>query len=419
MQITQTTKNNIFPIMAFILGLLSANNIFYLFVVGSTPILFICVYAILCLGYLFLTRPSMINSAVRSIPKSLWLFLGCAFLSVSLVVLFNRSYIYQWSVGMVDLLLYSAIVLLVVALKDSISYIISGLAVGVIINAVLVVIAFVLFKNGIIFTLHNVFPEWNMPIQIIYNNFRGWGFFLEPGHLMRYVATVSIFAYISTKKTNKKLSLVFLVSVAIIMVFTISSAIAVFVVGLIAFFFLLGKVDIKKTIYVFAFAASAIFVFFVLSKTTTIGAEVWNYFINGLFNITESDVSSDIRKNGMKNAINIIKEYPFIGCGWNIFTKVFQDFGYYTAYVKGSYSALLSLIAELGIGALTYISFICSSTLHCLKSKSVSNIALGCSIMIYFALYSLTDYSINGDCAVFIGLMIASKTQNNKKTIKG
>lgn len=405
--------------MAFILGLLSANNVFYLFVVGTTPILFICVYALLCLGYLFLTKPSMINSAVKSIPKLLWLFLGCTLLSIFLVVLFNRAYIYQWAVGIVDLLLYSAIVLLVIALKDNLSAIATGIAFGVIINALFVIYAFVLFKGGTIFTLQNLFPEWNMPIQLLYNDFRGWGLFLEPGHLMRYVATVSIFVYIATRKTNKGLSLAFLFSVVVIMIFTISSAIAVFVVGLIAFFLFVGKIDIKKTAPVFLISGIAFLVFFILSKTTTFGAEIWNYFIDGLFNITESDVSSNIRKTGMQNAIDVIKEYPVIGCGWNIFTKVFQDFGYYTIDVRGSYSALLSLIAELGIGALTYISFICSSTLHCLKSKSVSNIALGCSIMIYFALYSLTDYSINGDCAVFIGLIIANDIRTkSQSTIK-
>ena len=51
-----------------------------------------------------------------------------------------------------------------------------------------------------------------------------------------------------------------------------------------------------------------------------------------------------------------------------------------------------------------------------LKSKNILYIALGCSIMIYFALYSLTDYSINGDCAVFIGLIIATQLQNKQNT---
>jgi len=404
-----------YTVMSFILGLLSANNIFYVFVIGTTPILLISVYAVLCLSYLFLSKPSLVNNALKTIPHSLWAFLLCTLLSVIMVILFNASYLYQWTVGIVYLFLYSIVILLVVALKDNVHSIINGILAGVFINALFVVFAFIVYKSGSIFTLHDVFPAWNMPVQLPYNNFRGWGLFLEPGHLMRYIAIMTLVVYFGIGQSRKIVKVMFIVSVAIIVIFTISSAIAIFAVGLIIFSLLVGKRDIKKASCILLFAMLGFLILFILSKTTSVGAEIWNYFVNGLFNITESDTSSEIRTMGIKRGLKIVKEYPIIGCGWNIFTKLFQEFGFYTQDVRGSYSALLDLIGELGIGAFTYIFFIFSNIVRNMKSKSTSFIAMGCASLIYFALFTLTDYSINGDCAVFIGLIIVYGAHDKQK----
>ena len=415
--LNKQTNSLLYSLMAFVLGLLSANNIFYVFVIGTTPILLITVYAILCLGFLFVSTPSTINTVFRGIPNILWTFMFCTLLSVVMVIIFNPSYLYQWLVGIIDLLLYTSIILLVIALKEYTSSIIKGIVIGIIINAVFVGFALILFKSGSIFTLHDVFPAWNMPIQTPYNSFRGWGLFLEPGHLMRYVAIMTLLVYFGLNKQEKTIKYIFVLSVAIIMTFTISSSIAIFVIGLISFLLLSGKTNKKLVInasILLVFAGIALILF---SKISTLGAEILQYFMEGLFNFKATDSSSEIRKNGMKSALFVVKDYAFIGCGWNTFTKVFQDSGFYIGEVKGSYSELLTLVAELGIGAITYLIFLFSNVKYNIKKRDFYHIAIACSIMIYFALFSLTDYSLNGDCAVFIGLIIANRIQDKGTTM--
>ena len=424
MNLTQTVQSPAkgHPIMAFILGLLSANNIAYAFVVGSTPILVICIYALICLGWLIIERPSRLDQILSAIPKSLLIFFLCTLLSVGFVLIFHADYMYQWFMGIIELLMYTLIILTVVVLKDNFSSIINGILWGIVINAIFAIFAYILYRGGIIFTLSTMFPAWKMPVLLIYNDYRAWGLFLEPGHLMRYTAIMSILVYANLDKSRKITKWIFLLSVATIMIFTISSSLIIFVVGILLFFILRGRVNFAKSLYAFLALALGISVIYLLAQTSPLIQELWNSFVEGLFNFTASDSSNTDRLTGMKSAIKVIGKYLVTGCGWNTFTMVFQELGFYTQKVRGSYSALLSLFAELGVGAFAYIAFVVESIRKNISKKTIQNIAIACSIIIYFALYTLTDYGLNGDCAVFIGFIIVQSIKNKedaRQTLNG
>jgi hypothetical protein len=110
----------------------------------------------------------------------------------------------------------------------------------------------------------------------------------------------------------------------------------------------------------------------------------------------------------MRNALVIIKDYPFIGCGWNNFTKVFMEYGFYGINnVMGSYSEALSLIAEIGLASLFYFYFMLNKGIKLVKYRiKDSHVGFGISLLVYFSLFCVTDYSIDASSATFLALVL-------------
>ncbi len=201
-QLNQTNMLDIYAVMAFLIGLLSANNILYVFVVGSTPIYTINVFCVICFVVLTIIEGGKIP-VFSNIPVSLKVLLFFIVLSFLPVILFNRQYTYRWFVGIISLILSLVVIYVVMWLEDYHRYIYIGVAVGIIINAAFTLYTYILYQQGIMFTLSDYFPALNMPIQYSSNPFRAWGLFKEPGHMMRYMAIMFLPTYKCLFKKNR------------------------------------------------------------------------------------------------------------------------------------------------------------------------------------------------------------------------
>ncbi len=156
-----------------------------------------------------------------------------------------------------------------------------------------------------------------------------------------------------------------------------------------------GLIAIILFIMIYVFSGAS----FLKPITDSLSEGVLDIFVNG-------DVS---RTTGMRYAVEVIKQYPLLGCGWNLLTSIFQDNGYYGVNgVLGSYSAGLSLAAEIGIGSVFYYYFVIKSSVMFIRKKDDTvELASGITLLLYFALFFATDYSIDGGSAVFLGLMLS------------
>lgn len=411
------TKNN-HPVMAFITGLLSANNIIYLFVVGSTPIMLSCIYASACLVYLFFIHDENLSTTFANIPQSLKIFFVFIILSLIPILVFHHQYSYQWLVGLIELLLYCCIALVVASLDNNRQQLLSGIFLGLIINFAFVIYAYYMYRRGVVYSLNDIFPAVHMKVLYIGNAFRGWGLFKEPGHLMRYICILCfvVWEYISNKSVAQKIAM--LLSIAVLVMFSISSAVIILIIGIVIYINLKSKRNIKLMIGSIIGIIVAVSIVLLLARNNQFISLLVTSFQSGVTDIFSTTGGNATRYSGMDYVLQVIRNYPIIGSGWNTLTQVFIEEGYYgVGNVRGSYSEGFTLIAELGIFCLPYFVFLWKSIIKELKCLDSYSVALGTGLLLYLILLFITDYSIDSGSAILIGLTILSNKERNNHNV--
>ena len=123
------------------------------------------------------------------------------------------------------------------------------------------------------------------------------------------------------------------------------------------------------------------------------------------------------RITGMINALKVALKYPALGSGWNTLSMMYEKLGlniYISngfgggAYVSAAYSEGLTILAETGAFSLMYYWFVLKSSISLIKYRDELSITLGVSLVGYFILFFITDFSfnLNGSVAVLIGLTV-------------
>lgn len=392
--------------VAFILGLLSTNNIIAFFRIGSTPIMLIMLFGLFFMVYYSFCNKYLFFSSIKDITLDLKITYCMIFLSGLSVLLFHHQFLYQWFMGVIGVSLYIMIFVLTLMLGRYHIHIIKGIFFGLLLNFVVSLYALFLYQRGIVFSFDSIFPAVSdISIPYIRNSFRAWGFFKEPGHLMRYVAMMALPVWVTISNYSRFKKLIFLLVVLFFVVATRSASVLVFTIGLLLYLIIGARKKRTRVFLLILLIPIVGFSIYVLILSNS-DNYIISSFLSGLTDIFDPN-SNTIRKAGMRFTVEIIGDYPFLGCGWNTLTQVMIKKGFYSLEgATGSFSEGLSLIAELGVLSLPFFFFLISKTIGFLKQKSSISRAFGCSLFIYFLLFCITDFNLDGGSAVFLGLIV-------------
>lgn len=413
------------PVFAFLIGLFSSSNLVYLFVVGSTPILPLEVVSCVCFAYLFLTGQMNKNTA-KTITKDLkYLFIG-VILSIIPTILFNLQNFRLYVVGLVSVSFSVFTILDIVALKNHTKSLFAGIVFGIIVNAIFVAIEYVFYErtkasiglNGTSFNFGDYFPLSQHATIWLSNPYAAKGLFKEQGHLMRYIAIFSLpLLVVVGNGCNKKVKLFMTILILVLAAMSRSATIAIFAFGLVVFFFILHTNSIKSFFKLFSILLLLLLLLLLLSRFVPRISNLLSSFSTGFFDLFSRDGSNSIRLQGMSYAFSIIKTYPITGAGLNSLTTLFMNYGYYgTNNIYGSYSALLTMIGELGVCSLFFVYFVIQKAWVLIKkSHSFYSIALGTSLLVFFLLFCLTDFNIDSSASVLLGLVLVEYKRVKQK----
>ena len=407
------TRHKVFP---FLLGLLSANNVVYLFVVSNTPVLLFYVYASLLFVFMFAIDNSRFS--LKFLVFELKLFITFVFISGISVLLFNPSYIKRWIVGIIMLFLFFVGVYDVFLFRKDKEYIYKGIIVGITINFLMVAYETVNRLQGRVVNLADVFPAMNIARLYVGNAIRCQGFFCEPGHLMRYLAIVFFLLLPWVMKYSLYKRLLLLLIVITISSLTRSNSLLFFVLGVL-FLFVLSNSKKKKLWKEILLTFVILIVSVLLARGFPFAQRLIDGFVEGMISTFKEVNGESDRIIGMKGAFFIIRQYPLIGCGWNLLTSVMSDNGLLiSGQVTGSFSFVLSLFAELGIGASVIIVFFIRRSFFLIKQKSSFELmCCGVGLLVYFGISIATDYGFEPGVVVLFGVVLSFLWDNQKGVI--
>lgn len=412
-------------IFAFLIGLLSCSNLIYLFVIGNTPIIPLVIVAFVCFAFLLLTN-QINKNVLKTITNDLkLLFLG-VLLSIIPTIVFNPQNIRLYIVGLISVSFSVVTLFDVIALKKQTKSIFAGIAIGIVVNVIFVVLEYVFYErtrsslglNGTSFNFGDFFPYSQHAKIWLSNPYAAKGLFREQGHLMRFLAVFSLPLLIAlSSKKNKVVKFLMSLAVIVLSAMTRSATIAIFAFGLILFFALLHIKSLKSFLKMLIIGLLALCALLLVSRFVPQISNLVSSFTTGFSDLFTSDGSNGIRLQGMQRALSIITNYPITGSGLNSLTTLFMNSGYYGANdVYGSYSSMLSMIAELGIFSFSFFFFAIHKSLYLIrKAHNVYSIGLGVSLLMFFALFCLTDFNIEPSTSILLGLVLVEYERAKKR----
>ena len=389
-------------IPAFLLGLFSANNIVYCFVLGNTPIMLINVFALICFVGLLIINPGRIINSIHYITYDLRLVF--LYISSSIIVL--------WAVksdnltvglnGYLNLILSVLVFWVTLAFSNFLDIIIKGIFVGIIVNLLFVAFEMISYQRRMPFSLSELFPEWqSFAVMDFEKGYRPMGLFRESGHLIRFLAVYFLLCWEMIKKTQGKFKTVFLISISLVFMISRSSSFALFVLVL----FTIETIKKKN----FAISIMAVIIMLILWM---VGGALFDSAIAGLTDFSLDDKGNATRLDAMSNAIDIIKNSSIFGNGWNTTSKLLSVNDYLTLNIHGTYSVAIQLACEIGIGCLLYYYFLLKSTYKLLEHDNSFSVAVGGSLLMYLLLFCSTDYNFCGEVAVLHGICLITLYRN-------
>lgn len=366
------------------------------------------VFAALCFAIVLLKRPGEIAHAISCVTQDLkltFLYITCSVLAMWVG---NSRYESAGFMGYIALILNILVLLLTIVYQDYREKIEKGIFVGILLNILLVLIEFIMYRTGRILSFKELFPaNSSFSVQMLSKSFRPMGLFKEPGHLIRYLSAMALIAWQYGKDARNFWKYSFLVGGLLVFAISRSGSVAYFLIGLLIFLIRnlilsRGKMTRRSVAYmVLSVFAVGAFIFF--------GGALLDSLISGITDFSLDDLGNSGRLLGMNSTITVIRNNSIFGSGWNsIYGRLFES-GFINRYVKGSYSVALELFAEIGIGSLFYYYFLINKTHRLFKANhTASDIAIACSMLVYVLLFCTTDYSMDGSVAVLMGIALLS-----------
>lgn len=418
---THETNDKIYKFFAFLLGLLSCNNVIYAFQVGNTKINIIFLYAAILISLLFITSYRQFNESFKMVPVYWALFGVLIILSgVLALIYFNDSteYLSRYVNGIIDLILELIILFCVLTLKNKKSYIVKGLFAGVILNLFISLVAYITFRGGNVFTLTGYFPQGSFYLPK--SNFRSQGLFLEPSHLLGFLISVTTIVW-SAKKRNATFTLIFVVLLITIAGLSTSGNIPILAFVFILYYILSRRLSTHLKIsdnYVLG-GVIGLFIICVLLMIfweQLMKLEMIEGVIKGIQGSNLSAEENRQRTTNMLLGLELFPSHPF-GVGWNMSHSLFEVF-YGRTITLSTFSFLITLLLETGIiGTLVYIVCIFKMSWPLMiHGTSRYQCAVGVSVLGVFMVQVANGYRFIPFMFIIFGLALIELYDLKKQT---
>lgn len=400
--------------IAFLLGLSIFEGVSMFFSVGSTVFTFSEILSPLIFVGLCILKLYKLGSFIKNIPLGFKIFFIMILLSIvsGIAAFASGDAVIRYLVGLIYLFIVFTMAANVFMLNHAKKWIINGLFVGFLANIVFSLICCLSFNKGTVITLSNMFDREGFFVPV--HRFRSQGFFLEPSHFIRYVA--SVFLILISAQRIKSVFVKFALVIATIAVSLLSTSgsVVIMACGLVLYILIRKKSKIitPATLLTLFIVIIAICVFF----TFNLG-EQWNLgeLTEGIFSGADiKDEGNVDRYESMVLSLGYLDDM-LLGCGWNLVGSLFEQNHSGTV---SAFSDILEMTLELGIfGIIFYIWSVMSLVLKLIRRKNNYSISLAVSLLIIFALQIGTDYAFN-TCIMFVfGLAVAEIADGKKEAM--
>ncbi|MCO1600971.1 hypothetical protein [Desulfosporosinus nitroreducens] len=406
----QIKKEKLWNMFAFLFGVLSCNNIIYLFKVGNTYINIIYTLSSIFILFVFLTKSNVIVNTFKIFSKYLLIFSILVFLSFIPMILVSKSdsdYITTFFNGQLSYFLNIILYFSYLLLRDNKKSLLDGVWIGFSINIFFSLLSYFLFKSGNYFSLYNYFPQpaFAMPVpwqsanelglindnlKVIFS-YRAQGLFLETSHYVAFlVGTFLLFwDYIKPSFFKK----VVYIACLFLTIISWSANLVTLTFVILVYMIRCNKISIYKLINrkILVLKASLFFIgcsFLILILFLNIDRLSFlfqsNDFLESLIESFKTanlaDSSNSERFTNMLLGYNLVWKYPF-GVGYNMVPSLLMN--EYSLRVYSTFNHLITTQLELGfLGTLVYCSIILSLSIPLLKrGRSIYQVALGVSVL--------------------------------------
>ena len=367
--------------LAFVLGLSVSTGVIYIFAVGNTPVYIGYCIAFADAGFFLLRYPKELRQAIDAIDSSVLVFCGLAALSLipSMLCCLTGQLSIDAPLTVVKglVVLFAGVIVYFVAIvmRQQRKAIVSGVALGIIVNAVFSILAQRAYDSGSVFSLITLFPQnafvvplkWGVSEPVgshaIYS-FRAQGLFLEPSHLMVFLVAWCFVCSAFLKSTVARA--VLLVGVAYMSVQAASPNIVLLIVEM-ALIALFGHArrscdpqasHVSKKIPHVTLISVIVLGFIGCLAVMTFSDGIVNAFGNVLVSVGDinpvgtTDTGTADRSSSMLSALSALLDYP-LGSGWN--TESVALMVHFGSSIYASHSFALRLLLELGpLGLFSY-----------------------------------------------------------------
>lgn len=373
---TRIKTTEIIPskILAIILGLSVSTGVVYIFTFGNTPVYIgYCVSAAI-VAFFMMRYPKDLSQTIGDIDDSVLAFCGLAALSLipSLACCLAGKLSIDASLTVIKglVVLFSGVVVYLVAvlMRRQRKAVVSGVALGIIVNIVFSMLAQRAYDSGSVFSLVTLFPQnafvvplkWGVPepagSDAIYS-FRAQGLFLEPSHLMVFLVAWCFACLAFLKHSVAKV--VLLIGGVYLSVQASSPNIVLLVLEMILTALLghrrrpagLHLVRVRKKLSHATLILVILLIFIGVFVVMSFSDEISNTFAIFLASASDinplgtADTGTAGRFSAMLSTMSVLLNYPF-GSGWN--TESVTLMAHFGGSVHASHSFALRLLLELG-----------------------------------------------------------------------
>lgn len=387
-------------VLSFLFGLFMATDVIYLFNIGSSYFTISEVYSTALLFFLLFTNRIDFKNKTYDCGKSFRvMLLYILFSSVMAFATFtSTSLMYRYFVGIISLAISLTAMINMMTLFEYRSFVINGLEAGIILNFVFSMIEYYSWNAmGVPFTtLYDIFPQPSFHMNEY--NFSAEGLFLEPSHMIHFIAAVFPI-WICCKFSFSVKSILFLVA-TLFPVSLSGAGTSMAVWGSLAIIIVTKMKDVRmarlstvaKMIILTTFLIILLLYFADSTIMRNVRETLDNYLTQAFEGSNVRDSSNTERYMSMSTAAALIPQYP-LGCGWNMVHTLLEEST--NLPVATAFNDIIEMTLELGIGILLYIWFIFNTIRLLLKIKTDEAMGVAIALIAIFTMQCLADNAFN------------------------